>query len=130
MLAQEDVNSTYPDEWSWRTRKDKFRRLEGVALGDYPQHSHPQKEALIQELEHVFCAGAWVATVILAWAIVDIHLTFMGYDGKGLKRREFLSKYMPFGPVEDLRLFRNSLCHRTPDQEPSIRSGGPYSWSL
>lgn len=39
----------------------------GVAVGDHTQ-------ALLVELETVFGAGAWIATVILAVAVVEAHL--------------------------------------------------------
>lgn len=39
----------------------------GVAVGDHTQ-------ALLVELETVFGAGAWVATVILAVAVIEAHL--------------------------------------------------------
>jgi hypothetical protein len=32
----------------------------------------PRIDALVAELETVFCAGAWAATVILAWALCEI----------------------------------------------------------
>lgn len=43
------------------------RRELGVAVGDHTQ-------ALLVELETVFGAGAWVATTILAVAVIEAHL--------------------------------------------------------
>ena len=43
------------------------RQTPGVAVGDHTQ-------ALLVELETVFGAGAWIATVILAVAVIEAHL--------------------------------------------------------
>ena len=63
-----------PSAEEWRLRSDWFesvfdarRRGEHGLVGEHAQ-------ALLVELETVFCAGAWIASVILAASIIDAHL--------------------------------------------------------
>lgn len=112
--------ASYPNEYTWNARLDKFRRLEGNAVGDHNQSSHPQKEALLVEMERTFCAGAWVATIVLAWSIIDIQLSFFGHPKKGSSRFDALSTYINFDALEKLRIFRNAVLHRAPDQPAVI----------
>tara|TARA_R110000850_G_scaffold58873_1_gene136493 strand:- start:16 stop:507 length:492 start_codon:yes stop_codon:yes gene_type:complete len=112
--------SSYPNEYTWDYRQEKFRRFEGVALGDHTQASHPQKEALLREMEQTFCAGAWIATIFLAWSIIDIQLSYIGYPRKGTNRADALSKYINFDALEELRIFRNAVLHRSPEQTPVV----------
>lgn len=112
--------SAYPNEYTWEYRQEKFRRFEGAALGDHVQSSHPQKEALLREMEQTFCAGAWIATIFLAWSIIDIQLSYIGYSRKGATRANALSEYINFDALEELRIFRNAVLHRSPEQSPII----------
>lgn len=112
--------SSYPNEHTWNSRLHKFRLFEGNAVGDHPQSSHPQKEALLAEMERTFCAGAWVATMLLAWSIIDIQLSFFGHPKKGSARSDELSTYINFDELEVLRNFRNAVLHRSPEQPAVI----------
>ena len=66
--------SGQPSADEWRRRSNWFenafeakRRGEHGVIGEHAQ-------ALLVELETVFCAGAWIASVILAASIIDAHL--------------------------------------------------------
>jgi hypothetical protein len=66
----------------------------------------PQAEALLSEMVHVFCAGAWLATVILAQAVLDADLVEGGrLDGATLNELRLGRGYVW------LRNRRNALLH-------------------
>jgi len=117
-----DNDPIYPNSMTWEYRKNKFRHFEGHALGEHGQESHPQKEALIRELEHTYCAGAWLSTILLAFTIIDIQLTYFGYPNKKGERGNNLTAYLNMEEIERLRVFRNEVFHRAPDQLPAITS--------
>ncbi|WP_068858436.1 hypothetical protein [Perlucidibaca aquatica] len=110
-----------PPEDVWNGRRTQFRNLEAVAVGEgkYGQDSHDQRETLVQELEHAYCAGAWLATVLLAQAVIEITLAFHGYD-TSKKREDFLKKYDYDERANRLRLRRNALVHRNADDDVEV----------
>jgi hypothetical protein len=103
-----------PPELVWNARREQFRRMESMAIGTdegNSQSAHDQREALVLEMEHTYCAGAWIATILLAQAIVEISLGFHGYT-KHTDRENFLAKYGISEKARWLRSHRNALVHR------------------
>lgn len=123
----ESNNSPYdnagfcPSEGIWNGRRDQFRNFEAIAVGEglYAQDAHGQREALVRELEHAYCAGAWVSTILLAQAIVEITLAFHGYVTFS-QREEFLAKYDFDERAKDLRLKRNAITHRNANDDVAV----------
>jgi hypothetical protein len=110
-----------PPEQVWMGRWHQFRNLEAVAIGGgkYGQDAHEQREPLVRELEHTYCAGAWLATILLAQAVVEITLAFHGYD-KFKKQEHFLKRYGLDESARQLRLRRNALVHREADDDVEV----------
>jgi len=109
-----------PPEAVWNSRREQFRRLESMAVGkgEHSQDAHEQREPLVREMEHAYCAGAWVATILLAQSIVEITLAFHGYQ-KHTDRENFLAKYGLAERAKWLRLHRNAIVHRDED-DPAV----------
>lgn len=74
-----------------------------------------QASALISEVQCCFCAGAWVAVVITAQAVMEANLKEVN-NIAGHKRAVDLFKENGFGSLEfcNIRQRRNSLVHAKP----------------
>jgi hypothetical protein len=94
----------------WNARLEKFRQLEFSSLGGSSFTQHPQSLPLTYELEHIFCAGAWLSVIILAYSLIEMRLAEQG--AKNHKERTALLSGHPLKEkIEWLRLRRNSLVH-------------------
>jgi hypothetical protein len=104
---------------TWEARREQFRRFEFGAFGEHGTSLHPQIEPLIYELEHTYCAGAWIAALVLAHAMVEV---FMHSKGQGNKKDwgKYLASHGLDGKVEWLCNRRNALLHMKNLQTPSI----------
>jgi hypothetical protein len=60
-----------PDPKLWQSRADWFWRAHDLNAGPHALDPNPRAGLLLTELEAVFCAGAWAAAVIVAWALVE-----------------------------------------------------------
>lgn len=60
-----------PNAKLWQMRADWFRRAYETNAGPRPPELDARAERLLGELEVAFCAAAWAAVVILAWAMVE-----------------------------------------------------------
>ena len=60
-----------PDPNLWQMRAEWFWRAHDLNAGPRPLDLDPRASLLLAELEAVFCAGAWAAAVIVAWALVE-----------------------------------------------------------
>ncbi|MBI3451475.1 MAG: hypothetical protein HY057_01305 [Rhodospirillales bacterium] len=60
-----------PDPALWRARAEWFWRAHDANAGPHALDLAPQAATLLGEMEAVFCAGAWAATVVLAWTLVE-----------------------------------------------------------
>jgi hypothetical protein len=110
-----------PTPGDWSARKGQFRNFEAIAVGagEFSSDNHGQMEPLIFELEHSYCAGSWISTILLAQAIIEISLAFHGYKSFS-QREEFLKKYDLGEGAKKLRLRRNTLVHRGADDEIAV----------
>jgi len=90
----------HPDEREWEERRLWFEgRQAGYAEAGATRVSE-QASALLIELQAVFCAGAWVAAIILAMAVVEA--------------QSRVSKGLPWLRPRDLKwlqTLRNKLIH-------------------
>ncbi len=91
-----------PDVKLWTARGAWFWRAHDANAGPHPLDLGPRAEALLHELETVFCAGAWTAAVILAWTIVET-------ETRALERAGHVAAETP--DVDWLRERRNRLAH-------------------
>lgn len=91
-----------PDPQTWTARAAWFVRADHANAGPHVLDLPSAAEALLAELELVYCAGAWDAVVILAWALVEAEQ----------RRHAALGRDGPAGPDTDwLRARRNALVH-------------------
>ena len=97
-----------PDEIDWQARRDWFEeRQAAFAEAGAPRPSE-QGTALMIDLQAVFCAGAWAASVILAATVVESQSRESGHrlgaDLPHIKRDELVW----------LHQLRNRLLHEQP----------------
>ncbi len=99
-----------PDPAAWRRRGEWFWKAHDVNAGPAALALDARAEALLGELEIAFCAGAWAASVMLAWALVE---------GAERTRASGDDDAPPSMEVEGLRERRNALAHggAPPDEE-------------
>lgn len=97
-----------PDAKAWDARGAWFWRAHDANAGPHPLDLGPRAEALLHELEVVFCAGAWAAVVILAWTIVEA-------ETRALARAGRVGSEAP--DIDWLRERRNRLAHVGPAEQ-------------
>ena len=97
-----------PDSEAWRRRAAWFWRAHDINAGPLAPPPRPRTDALVAELETVFCAGAWAATVILAWALCEIVQRDARLDKAG-------GEDLPAADYDWLRERRNLLIHGAED---------------
>jgi hypothetical protein len=107
-----------PDPASWRRRAAWFWRAHDINAGPLAPPPRPRLDALTAELEAVFCAGAWAATVILAWALCEIVAREMD------ARAGAAAEAAPAADYDWLRERRNRLVHGREDlpDEPELQA--------
>lgn len=88
-----------PDPEAWRRRAAWFWRAHDINAGPLAPPPRPRVDTLVAELEAVFCAGAWGATVILAWTLCEV------------VQREQSGEEAPAADYDWLRERRNRLIH-------------------
>lgn len=99
-----------PDPKLWQARADWFWRAHDANAGPHPLDLTPQEALLVAELESVFCAGAWAATIILAWTLVEA-------EQRARARRD--PDPRPDPEADWLRARRNALAHVQGGAAPS-----------
>ena len=60
-----------PDAAEWRRRAERFWAAHDANAGPAPLDLDARREALLADLELVYCAGAWSAVVVIGWALVE-----------------------------------------------------------
>jgi hypothetical protein len=110
---------TCPIPAVWNSRQEQFRRFESMAFGEHGASIHPQVEPLIYELEHSYCAGAWLAALVLAHALVEI---FLNSHIPGSKKNwsTFLAPHGLATEIEWLCERRNALLHMKHKTKASV----------
>jgi hypothetical protein len=102
-----------PDPKLWQSRADWFWRAHDLNAGPRPLDLDARASLLLAELEAVFCAGAWAATVIVAWALVEAEERAAAQAAA--TRRE---EARPEPDADWLRGQRNALVHAGDDEVP------------
>ncbi|MBI3710096.1 MAG: hypothetical protein HY246_20815 [Proteobacteria bacterium] len=104
-----------PDPKQWQARGEWFWRAHDINAGPRALEIAAHAELLLGELEAAFCAGAWAATIILAWAIVEAELRDAARSGGP----------PPEAPdVDWLRARRNAVVHDDGRQTADVADGG------
>ncbi|MCV2352619.1 hypothetical protein LNV09_00430 [Paucibacter sp. B2R-40] len=89
MTVSKILKDPYPSRELWSSRTDYFSWAMGEALGEGTGVSTNHSRVLELELETVFCAGAWYATIVFACAAVEVYVN--GQDEK--REAKFLEKF-------------------------------------
>ena len=87
-----------PDRDLWHSRSAWFWRAHDANAGPHALDLSPRAQALLTELEAVYCVGAWSAAMMLAWAIIE-----------GEQRAGRAAEAAP--DIDWLRERRNALAH-------------------
>lgn len=108
-----------PPEEVWSQRRDWFESLISLHEGRASYLVSEQASALMVEAQSCYCAGAWVAVIVLAYTVIDAQLletespNFKGNSKELLENLHFGEEY------QQLRLRRNRIIHLRPT-EPAI----------
>ena len=108
-----------PNREAWQRRQQWFDELGDSIQGKGSYFVSEQACALIGEVRTCFCAGAWIAVIVLVLAVVDAQLRetelpeFKGSTQKLLKDAQANPK------LQRLRKRRNAIIHITTDN-PAI----------
>lgn len=100
-----------PDPKLWQARAEWFWRAHDLNAGPRALDLDPRASLLLAELEAVFCAGAWAAAVIVAWALVEAEERAAAQAAAA--RRE---EARPEPDADWLRAQRNTLVHAAPGE--------------
>jgi len=108
-----------PSEITWSSRRAWFDDQIAEHQGDGSYLLSEQACALMMEVQACYCAGAWIAVIVLAYTVIDAQLLetqapgFEGNSAQLLRHLEFGDEY------QQLRLRRNRIVHLRCDQ-PAI----------
>lgn len=109
------MTDTRPAHADWAERRRWFAEIVTRALDEAAAQPGEQAETLLAELEDVFCAGAWLSTVILSAAVIEAHLRETAAPGNPLENtRDLFHRLDLPAEFEELRLLRNRLVHVQP----------------
>jgi len=89
-----------PSEEDWDERRLWFEEEQARASAGGAGRFSEQGSALMVELQCCFCAGGWVASVLLAAAVVDAQALYAGFPADSLSEERSW-----------LRQLRNGLLH-------------------
>lgn len=105
------IHLEHPTKEIWETRQRWFeQRTESPGEGGYLVSE--QACALLADLQCAFCAGAWIAVVVLAAAAIDAHL----HDAEGFtgNAKCVIDEAGADPQLHTLRKLRNALIHSDP----------------
>lgn len=109
----------HPAAEQWEARRTWFEAyiFHYEELGTYLVGE--QASALVSEVQSCFCAGAWAAVVMLAFAVIEANLQETSGSGKRKRAVDLLKSHGFSEAFDQLRKRRNALVHAAPD-DPSI----------
>lgn len=108
-----------PSPAVWEERRAWFESLNEELMGAGSYLVSEQACALIAEVQSSFCAGAWVAVIVLSMAVVDAQLReteLVGFKGN---TKKLLATVSADPELQKLRVRRNALVHVNPEN-PAI----------
>lgn len=112
-------NLELPSDIIWSDRRDWFENQVAEYQGNGSYLLSEQACALMMEVQVCYCAGAWIAVLVLAYTVIDAQLLETeapGFDGNSaqlLRHLNFSDEY------QQLRLRRNRIVHLRCEQ-PAI----------
>jgi len=103
-----------PSPSIWEERRRWFEGIEEGACGEGSYLVSEQACALTAEVQAVFCAGAWLAVIVLAMAVVDSALRETEVPGYGGGTKGLIDAACANADLHRLRQRRNALVHVDP----------------
>jgi hypothetical protein len=108
-----------PSAELWEVRRRWFDVLGESLAGEGSYFVSEQACALIGEVQTAFCAGAWVAVLVLAMAVVDTQLRETELPGFKGNTQQLLDAVRADPGLQRLRERRNAIIHIRPEN-PTI----------
>ena len=105
----------YPGKELWETRRRWFEEIGESYEGRGTYIVSDQACALIGEVQTAFCAGAWVAVIVLAMAVIDAQLRETEVPGFTGNTRQLLIAADANPDLQRLRERRNVITHIDPE---------------
>ena len=109
----------HPSRKTWRDRQDWFWLTEELARGEGSYLLSEQACALTADIQAAFCAGAWIAAIVLSTAAMDAVLREVELPGFAGNTKALVDATTSDPRLHALRKRRNALVHVDPE-EPGI----------
>ena len=109
----------HPNRESWKSRQRWFEELAESCQGQGSYFVSEQACALIGEVQTAFCAGAWIAVIVLAMTVVDAQLREIELPDFTGNTQQLISVAEANPDLQRLRQRRNSIIHIDPEN-PAI----------
>ncbi|MCJ7426756.1 MAG: hypothetical protein MUO17_06505 [Dehalococcoidales bacterium] len=103
----------YPNKELWESRQRWFEERGEYYQGEGSYFVSEQACALIGEVQTAFCAGAWIAVIVLTMAVVDSQLREFAPGFAGSTKR-LLADAKANPKLQQLRERRNAIIHIDP----------------
>lgn len=114
---------THPTYEAWEERRRTYDELWSEVIHPAGSNTNQHSNSLKIEVERCFCAGAYVAAIVLSAAMVEVHLSHYGAwkNPRGQGLLEWLNVTSEW---ERLKALRNNLIHgvRSPSEEGRLDS--------
>ena len=107
-----------PSKEEWESRQRWFEEAAEIPNGGWYDVGE-QASALIGEAQMAFCAGAWVAVIVLCMAVVDAQLRETEFPEFSGSTKRLISHAGVNPSLQMLRQKRNNIIHVNPDN-PAI----------
>lgn len=109
----------HPSKESWESRQRWFEGVIEEYEGEGSYLVSEQACALAGEIQTAFCAGAWIAVIVLAIAVIDAQLRETELPGFEGSTKKLLDSISANPDLQKLRERRNSFIHIDPEN-PAI----------
>jgi len=109
----------HPSDEVWESRQHWFEEVGESYQGEGSYFVSEQACALIGEVQTAFCAGAWLAVIMLAMAVVDSQLREFTPGFAGSTKRLLMDAQVN-PKLQQLRKRRNAIIHFVDAESPAI----------
>lgn len=111
----------FPDETEWNQRREWFEELihKHGNLATSTLNGN-QATALIFEMQCCFCAGAWVAVIMLTISVIEANIDEMHELPNSARNVQQKIELLGLEGLNSLRLRRNKLVHFPKSGDPGI----------